>query len=692
LNQTEDSNGWASIAQTDDMNGIPKYVPKKKPEPPKGEEWPSIGPSKESTADARPAASSGWSNIVNKSTPKSTATSTPTTASPSRPATPTVGAEQWPAVNPSAEKKTSKWPSVSKSPAPTKVAGNSWSAMATKTTESPKDNWASPPVQDKPSDDGWSAPASQEKSSNGGWSSSAQEKSSNSGWSTPPASNANKSTNQGWSSATQSANDSWSTPPAEPITIDLTAQTNAEPAQTDGWTTSAPAKPTNESWSNKPSESTQTGWSTSAPAAAEPKKSNWSKPSTDVANSSWTTNPAELDKEWSPQVTENTTSAWSSSKKPRETSSSGCPSTLASETNNSSWGAKVKTNRWATKNDSSENLGGWGAISNASSTAGRNNNSNNAWDQNEPTATVPTSWDPTPSGTSEWENRSNSDNWRQKNDQNKATNSDKNSNGKWANSQLPWDNVSSTPTEEPQQQQSTPPPPPSIPQDNSNNGAIMNRPPGLPMNEAPASSIISSNATITAPPPQSTPFVMATEPAPFATPSPASVPDPLQTAAIAMLSAAQLQAPLPPNLDELGSDNLILLARNLYNQNSQLIQTVYSMQSETTMMTRRYTDIITLTREKEQQTIQLLEARRQTDLEEARRYVLGLEARIKQLEQTKTTASFGNHDLFTGHHDEMGGRPQQNRRKMWSKHHSLRCGNCGQEGHASNDCTVSICN
>ncbi|KAI8887966.1 hypothetical protein K501DRAFT_174312 [Backusella circina FSU 941] len=239
--------------------------------------------------------------------------------------------------------------------------------------------------------------------------------------------------------------------------------------------------------------------------------------------------------------------------------------------------------------------------------------------------------------------------------------------------------------------------PPSIPQDNSNdNAAMMNRPPGLPMNEMTTQpSNFSNNATTTAPPQQPTQFAAE----PIATPA-ASVPD--QTAAIAMLSAAQLQAPLPSNLDELGSDNLTLLARNLHNQNSQLIQTVYSMQSEITMMTRRYSDIITLTREKEQQTLQLLEARRQTDLEEARRYVLNLEARIKQLEyQTKITAGFGNQDLFAGYRDEMGGgqHPQHNnnnnnnnnnRRKMWSKHYSLRCGNCGQEGHASNDCT-SLC-
>lgn len=169
-----------------------------------------------------------------------------------------------------------------------------------------------------------------------------------------------------------------------------------------------------------------------------------------------------------------------------------------------------------------------------------------------------------------------------------------------------------------------------------------------------------------------------------------------------------LQEPLPHDLDEMSSDMLLLIVKNLHRENGNLIQSVYNMQQEMGMMTSRYAEIIALARERETQTLALFESRKQTEMEEARRYVLSLEARVKQLEEqgqqqaSTGTAGFGNQDLFAGYREEMAPQQQQpaqqhhhqnhhrnHSRKLWQKNTVVRCSNCGEVGHASQECKVN---
>ncbi|KAI7888235.1 uncharacterized protein EV154DRAFT_518384, partial [Mucor mucedo] len=169
----------------------------------------------------------------------------------------------------------------------------------------------------------------------------------------------------------------------------------------------------------------------------------------------------------------------------------------------------------------------------------------------------------------------------------------------------------------------------------------------------------------------------------------------------------QLQDPLPNNLDDMAPEMLALVCKNLHRENGSLLQSVYSMQQEMTMMTTRYTEIMSLARERETQNLKLFESRKQTELEDIRRYVLSLEARLKQMEEKsdRVTAGFGNQDLFAGYREEMrttsppntshnqhhGSRSNYNgnNRKLWPKHAVVRCGNCGDTGHESAECKTN---
>ncbi|KAI9015279.1 hypothetical protein CLU79DRAFT_765943 [Phycomyces nitens] len=146
------------------------------------------------------------------------------------------------------------------------------------------------------------------------------------------------------------------------------------------------------------------------------------------------------------------------------------------------------------------------------------------------------------------------------------------------------------------------------------------------------------------------------------------------------------------NLWSMGHEGLISVIQTLQRDNAQLVQTLVTTQQEMAMMTGRYSELLALSREREAQTLQLFEARKQTEMEEARRYIHSLEAKIGLLEtqlQTATmvtggsTAGFGNQDLFAGYREEM----RSNRTKRpWNKNVVVRCGNCGGAGHASAEC------
>jgi hypothetical protein len=195
----------------------------------------------------------------------------------------------------------------------------------------------------------------------------------------------------------------------------------------------------------------------------------------------------------------------------------------------------------------------------------------------------------------------------------------------------------------------------------------------------------------------------------------AAAPPSLLSATLAS-TISQLQDPLPANLNELDAASLLVIVMNLHRENGALIQSVYTMQQEMSMMSTRYAEVMTLARERESQTLALFESRKQTEMEEARRYVLNLEARVKQMEEqlkgnNGTTAGFGNQDLFAGYREEMstGGSSHQNNntsssstrnhhhhnnhhhgRKLWQKNAVVRCGNCGEVGHASAECKVNV--
>ncbi|KAF7728263.1 hypothetical protein EC973_006437 [Apophysomyces ossiformis] len=162
----------------------------------------------------------------------------------------------------------------------------------------------------------------------------------------------------------------------------------------------------------------------------------------------------------------------------------------------------------------------------------------------------------------------------------------------------------------------------------------------------------------------------------------------------ALPAISQHEFPSPDKLLTMNQENLIMMIQNLHRENAQLIQTILSTQQEMTMMTGRYSELMTLSREREAQTLQLFEARKQTEMEEARRYILSLEARINTLEnQLKSTgkpgsgitAGFGNQDLFAGYREEMQSNHHRGKRS-WKKPVVVRCGNCGGSGHTSAEC------
>ncbi|KAG2225740.1 hypothetical protein INT45_011408 [Circinella minor] len=175
------------------------------------------------------------------------------------------------------------------------------------------------------------------------------------------------------------------------------------------------------------------------------------------------------------------------------------------------------------------------------------------------------------------------------------------------------------------------------------------------------------------------------------------------------------QMTVPDEIRELSHDNLVTLVHNLHRENGQIVHAMNSLRHEMTMMTRQYTDMVTLSREREEQMAQLFEARRRTDIEEARQHVAVLESKIStlQLQQQqqhqhqqqqepplinpiKTSAApgsgimagFGNQDLFAGYREEMRSN-HHNNRKLWQKNTRVRCGNCGGAGHSSSECKDS---
>ncbi|KAG2179421.1 hypothetical protein INT44_006267 [Umbelopsis vinacea] len=161
-------------------------------------------------------------------------------------------------------------------------------------------------------------------------------------------------------------------------------------------------------------------------------------------------------------------------------------------------------------------------------------------------------------------------------------------------------------------------------------------------------------------------------------------------------------------------DTLVSVVQNLQLENAQLVNALISVQQELNTMNARYGELVTLARERE--------AQKALEMEEARRYILKLEAKVHLLEptegnqfdvsrrnmerETNSGRTFAN-DEFTGH-----GREERHRRQplskprhqsssstvenqdrdrkrinnMWRDSRVIKCGNCGEAGHKSSDC------
>ncbi|GBB83947.1 hypothetical protein RclHR1_01060011 [Rhizophagus clarus] len=167
------------------------------------------------------------------------------------------------------------------------------------------------------------------------------------------------------------------------------------------------------------------------------------------------------------------------------------------------------------------------------------------------------------------------------------------------------------------------------------------------------------------------------------------------------------------NLDVLNRSDLIMLVQNLSAEKTQLVNTMILMQQEVKAMTVRYANLADIARDREFQ----IETRKQQELEEAKKYIQTLELRISQLEMLNITSN-GNSEstspksssspeisstsqisqqsgfnLFptnrTGPGPLIGSKKYLNPwRNPTSSTRQMRCGNCGDQGHVSQECTV----
>lgn len=162
-------------------------------------------------------------------------------------------------------------------------------------------------------------------------------------------------------------------------------------------------------------------------------------------------------------------------------------------------------------------------------------------------------------------------------------------------------------------------------------------------------------------------------------------------------------------------NTLISLINNLQAENTQLVNALLSVQQELNTVNARYGELVTLARERE--------AQKSVEMEEARRYILKLEAKVHLLERTENSTSFEftrrSNEPDSGHshshaNDNFGGhgrsdkyqrqplskprhqssfsnsdnQDRDRRRNMWRDSRAIKCGNCGESGHKSSECQV----
>lgn len=143
--------------------------------------------------------------------------------------------------------------------------------------------------------------------------------------------------------------------------------------------------------------------------------------------------------------------------------------------------------------------------------------------------------------------------------------------------------------------------------------------------------------------------------------------------------------------------NVLAMVANLQAENGQLVNALLSVQQDLNNMSIRYNELVKLARERE--------AIKANEMEEARRYILKLEAKLHLLEQDDTN-TIDTNDHVTGQRRQerkrqplskptrpssSGGGDNQDRRRtnnMWRDTRAVKCGNCGEPGHKSADCQV----
>lgn len=188
----------------------------------------------------------------------------------------------------------------------------------------------------------------------------------------------------------------------------------------------------------------------------------------------------------------------------------------------------------------------------------------------------------------------------------------------------------------------------------------------------------------------------------------AKIPPPPALDGMTTIGSTTLQLGVTADMDQLSHLNqasLIGVIHSLRIENQQLQQSMVSMQQALTMT-------MTLAKEREEQTLQLFNSRKQSEMEEARMYILSLEDQINDLRsqvRAQTTASpttnaFVNQDLFASYRQEMhtddstqqqqprnnhGHYPRrQGKKPYWQNRTVVKCSNCGQSDHTSSECKV----
>ncbi|KAI8578877.1 hypothetical protein K450DRAFT_244923 [Umbelopsis ramanniana AG] len=168
------------------------------------------------------------------------------------------------------------------------------------------------------------------------------------------------------------------------------------------------------------------------------------------------------------------------------------------------------------------------------------------------------------------------------------------------------------------------------------------------------------------------------------------------------------------NLAHQHPDTLVSVVQSLQVENAQLVNALLSVQQELNTMNARYGELVTLARERE--------AQKALEMEEARRYILKLEAKVHLLEPaegshfdvSRRNMERESNSGRTYSNDEFAGQGREDRHRrqplskprhqssssavenhdrdrkrinnMWRDSRVIKCGNCGEAGHKSSDC------